>query len=449
MNNAYRQAPGSSGIRSSGLALPAVLGCFVIAAFIAVSCGPAQAPPDSAVIDTTGVQIVADNHGLNFSQPESIIESARARILTSDPLGSTARCTLGDSPVFRVGDDETEEAQMFSRVRGMGRLTDGSVAVAERASREIRIFGGHGRFLRSMGGPGDAPGEFRDPFVLWVLPGDTLWVGDYSPYRFVVFTSAGEFVRNVALDPVYVNPSHAGGVLDNGSSVNAWQQRALIRDFSAPDTLVVEMHDRDGHRVKELSRIAGRSFGQTRASEQSNFYFGRIFDSDGWADARERTIALAHTATPEVYLFDETFRLRSIVRWHVPDQRVTAADVRAWRKEYIERQSTAGSTWSEEFDSPLVSRERPAADRFPTFSSIQVGRDGRLWVRPYRRPRAEPTRWMGFSRDGSFLCHLERLPEESSIDIWEFGADYVLGVSVSVNGTDTVVMYALTTPGEA
>ncbi len=380
--------------------------------------------------------------------PMIAIDSAGVRIVTSDPATYTAACTLSETPIFSVGDDENDDTQWFSSVRGVGRLADGSVAVADRTSAEVRIFAPDGRHLRSMGRHGEGPGEFQDPFVLWVLPGDTIWVGDYRPYRYVVFTAAGEWVRNVALDPIYPNPSRGGGVLDNGVSVNSLEKSPRSRDFTKPDTAVVEVHDRDGNRVGVLSRLPTRRLGPAPDTEAYNYYIGVLFDPLARVDARERTIALAHTATAEVRLLDEAFNLRSIVRWQVPDQEVTPADVRTWREEYIRRRSTGSNIWDDDYDGPNISPERPIADVMPAISDVQVGRDGRLWVWPYRRPGAGPTRAMAFSRDGEFLCHLERPGEAAGFSVWEFGADYALGVSASDLGIETVVMHELRLPGE-
>ena len=67
----------------------------------------------------------------------------------------------------------------------------------DNGSGEVRIFGADGRHLRSIGGHGEGPGELRVGRYIWVLPGDTLWVGDYRPWRYHVYASTGEFVRTV------------------------------------------------------------------------------------------------------------------------------------------------------------------------------------------------------------------------------------------------------------
>ena len=92
-----------------------------------------------------------------------------------------------------------------------------------------------------------------------------------------------------------------------------------------------------------------------------------------------------------------------------------------------------------------MSEDVPVADVFPAFSYLGLGRDGRVWVLPYRRPRAEAPRWMAFDTDGRFLCHLEH--SHSGLTDYEFGADYWLGVQADDLGVETVVVYRLTDSG--
>ena len=70
-----------------------------------------------------------------------------------------------------------------------------------------------------------------------------------------------------------------------------------------------------------------------------------------------------------------------------------------------------------------------------------IGRDSRIWVRQYDRPR-EGRGWLAFASDGRFLCHLAQLPGEAR----EFGADYILLLSETELGMQTVHMYRLEHP---
>ena len=388
------------------------------AALIALlgACAP-EAPPDPAIaIDSAGVRIVA-----------------------GDPTGSDATCAISEEPILVIGDDEEDETQWFSSIRGMGRLSDGSVVAVDRTSAEVRVYDETGRHLRSMGRSGEGPGEFANPYVLWITAGDTLWVGDYRPWSYNVFTSHGEFVRRVNLKPVWPNPARAGGVLDNGYSVNARVESARNEGFTVADTLVLEVHDPEGGFVGNLARLPDRISGTVR--EAANFWLFPVFQAVARIDARGSTIVLGHGSESEVRVLDDEFNLRTIIRWFEPDREVTSADVRAWREDYIEsRRQPASREW-DEFDDARLSDQRPVADLFPAISRIMIARDGRIWVRQYDRPR-EDRGWLAFGPDGEFFCHMAALPAQ----VREFGADYVLLLGETELGIQTVEMYRLDTP---
>ena len=373
----------------------------------------------------------------------TVVDSAGVRIVTSDPRGSGTYCTLSDEPILKLGVIEGEEPYMFYWVRGANRLSDGSVAVMNNGSGEIRIFGADGRHMRSMGGKGEGPGEFKIGRYIWVLPGDTLWVGDYRPWRYHVYAASGEHVRTVDMKPQYFNASVGGGVLDNGTSVNV---RNLFErpepDFQVPEPWHAEAHAADGTLVGELARLDAQRSGTW---EGAGVRLSVLFDPRPSVNARGTTIAIATAREPEVRLLDEQLRLRRIVRWADPDRKVTRAHAQAFRDRFIESRGGRDSDNWHPANDATISDRRPVADVFPTVESVQVGRDGRLWVSPYRKPGTEEAdgEWWTFGPGGDFQC---RLDHPAGVTIYEFGADYLLGVHIDELEVERVVMYGLRLP---
>ena len=379
-------------------------------------------------------------HGDAQRRPSTVVDSAGVQVVTSDPRGSDTYCPLSDEPTLKLGVIEGQEPYMFYWVRGANRLSDGSVAVMNNGSGEIRIFGTDGRHVRSMGGKGEGPGEFRIGRYIWVLPGDTLWVGDYRPWRYHVYVASGELVRTVDMKPQYFNASEGGGVLDNGTSVNAmtpFERRE--RNFRVPEPWFVEAHAADGTMVRELARLDARRSGTW---EGAGVNVSVLFDPEPSVHARGTTIAIANAREPEVRLLDEQLRLRRIVRWADPDREVTRAHVQAFRDELIESRGGRDSEVWHPVDDVRISERRPVADVFPTVSYVQVGRDGRLWVYPYRKPGAG-REWWAFGTGGDFQC---RVHQPAGVTIYEFGADYLLGVHIDELEVERVVMYGLGLP---
>ena len=409
----------------------------VVVLFLLLSACFQQVPPESAAFDSSSVQLIdIDSTGVQIVA----VDSSGVQIVTSDPMNSDATCRISEEPILVIGDDEEDKNHFFTLVRGVGRLSDGSVAVVDRRAAEVRVFDKTGQHLRSMGRSGEAPGEFLNPFFLWITAGDTLWAGDYRPWRYNVFTSQGDFVRRVSLTPVYPNPSRRGGVLDNGYTVNTRGGWATVRDFTVPDTLIAEVHDPSGELVVTLARILDRPLGQIGDSP-SNYWLAPLFQSHAQVDALGSTIVLAHGSKPEVQVLDHELSLRTIIRWFEPDREVTRADVRAWREDYIDsRTQRFFAPWDKD-DDATISQKRPVAEVFPVMSSVMVGRDGRIWIRRYDRPR-EDLGWLVFGADGEFNCHVDPLPGSAE----EFGADYVLLLHEPDRGAETIRMYRLTGP---
>lgn len=378
------------------------------------------------------------------ASPRIEIDSAGTRIVASDPLASEATCSLSDEPTFLLGDSEADESEWFTRVLGVARLSDGSIAVADEYFAEVRIFDAAGTHLRSFGRLGEGPGEFANLWLMWRLPGDSLLVGDYRPQRYHLYSPTGEWIRTATLDPVYLNPTRGGGVLVNGVTINVRDERSPARDFTTPDTRHIEAHSPDGKLIGTLASLPGRTFGTFgEVNDGVPYNISPWFDASARVDAAGRTIAIANGRDTEVRVLDDEMRLRLIIRWEESVREVTAAHIRARRE--AERQRAMEDGELSPYEQMNLNPERPAADVFPAVSSVQVGQDGSVWVWRYRRPgTSDQARAMGFGPDGEFECHLTRGMDDYNIR--EFGADYVLGTHTGDLGVQRVAMYGLERP---
>ena len=371
------------------------------------------------------------------------VDSAGVRIVTSDPLGSDAMCALGVEPTFLVGADEDDDALWFTEVAGVARLSDGSVAVADRGTGQVRIFDSDARHSRTMGGRGEGPGEFRTLWGISVLADDTLWATDISSSRHSIFSAEGSWIRAVQFNPVYNQlESWAAGVLASGASLNVRRSFGRLHDFRVPDTAYVEAYGTDGSLLDTVATLIGVQYTQVNPTSVQR----QLFHPSPSVDARGTTVAIANGRESEVRILDDDFRLRDIVRWVDSDRTVTRTHVRVSRDEYIARRGVGpGDEGWTDYDEFSTSDRRPAADVFPAVSGVQVGVDGTVWVFRYRRPGAlEQPRPMGFGPNGDFVCHLNTGMDNYTIR--EFGADYVLGVHEDELGIHRVAMYDLKRP---
>jgi hypothetical protein len=102
-----------------------------------------------------------------------------------------------------VGEAEGDLNYELFRVLDATRLSDGTLALGNSSTGEIRFFDREGTFVRSVGSKGGGPGEFQGANALRALrrvAGDTLVAWDIYAQRISVFAPDGDFVRTFRLD---------------------------------------------------------------------------------------------------------------------------------------------------------------------------------------------------------------------------------------------------------
>jgi hypothetical protein len=69
-----------------------------------------------------------------------------------------------------------------------------TIVIANAGTSELRYHDARGSWLRSVGGQGEGPGEFRTLTNIWRMRGDTLLAWDTRLRRLSFFAPGGEFV---------------------------------------------------------------------------------------------------------------------------------------------------------------------------------------------------------------------------------------------------------------
>ena len=89
--------------------------------------------------------------------------------------------TLSPNPTVTIGGDGSPVTE-FSGIAIVARLSEGRIAVANRATSEIRVFDGQGKHAYTFGRKGSGPGEFISLGDAG-RSGDTLFVYDFAQRR--------------------------------------------------------------------------------------------------------------------------------------------------------------------------------------------------------------------------------------------------------------------------
>jgi len=120
-------------------------------------------------------------------------------------LASAQPWTTDPSPALEVGAASGSAAETFLGVRHAAVLADGGIAVLDGLSSELRIFEADGAVRAVVGGPGEGPGDFKNPTRVrtWA---DTIEVMDPGNFRRSVYTAEGRLVRETPVSRAQATP---------------------------------------------------------------------------------------------------------------------------------------------------------------------------------------------------------------------------------------------------
>ncbi|HEX7051583.1 MAG TPA: hypothetical protein VF188_15355 [Longimicrobiales bacterium] len=373
-------------------------------------------------------------------------DSAGIRVIENrvDPAALPA-LELPAAPIVRIGVVEGSSAQQLFRVTSAVRLSDGRIAVVNSGTNELRYYGPDGVHLRSVGGAGSGPGEYRGLRTAWRLPGDSVLVNDFLEDVLAVYAPDGTLVRSWPIQQIapFVAPPPVGR-LTNGDFVAFTR---LVRSRS-PD--YVGRTDYNGFLIRYGPD--GQP-GDTLAVDPGGYdYYDRCtpggggggicripipFFPEAYAVAAGERIFYGNSKRFEVLVRDETGALRQIWRWTTATRPVTQADVdRALAAVIALRPDDANRRRQLE----RWFAETPIPETMPAFSALRLDAAGNLWVEEFRAFMETRSTWAVFAPDGVLLGRV-RMPDR--FRVLDIGTDYVLGVRTDAMDVEFVELYAL------
>lgn len=340
-----------------------------------------------------------------------------------EPVASY-RLSVDSVPTTSIAIGESSELEGLSHVIGSARLSDGTLLVVDGYpghEQSLKAFSGTGSFLWSAGRQGGGPGEFQA--VTWSghCARDRVFTWDGAKALLSIFDGRGKLVRESRLPvtPVQINMtcSRAG--------------KLAMMTAPAPSSPVAEEFPRlagtlvlSNDKGDSLWALANISLGQNRV-------LGTV---TRLALSEDRLyVGTGDSAYVDVY--DVTGK--RVATFRVGD--TPSAPNRAQYQRAVDQvlnllPGTPGAR--------RVARERllqvPMPDRLPPYSAMLVDPSGILWI--VTSPPGEPsTEIRAFTGTGDSLGTLS-LP--AAVQLFEIGADYILGAAATGDG-EALVMYAL------
>jgi hypothetical protein len=395
----------------------------LVVSLLASGCAGGVPVTDAVVRDSAGV---------------TIVENAQAQ------SGSFETWSLGDSAEVTIGTLDGPPEQQLFQVRGLLRLPDGRIVVANNGTKEIRFYDSTGRFQFATGRDGEGPGEFRSLGNLY-LTGDSIVAPDSRLNRISILSLDGTFARSFLLPRLesrgerFTPITQLTGIFGDGSMF-----LRAIRIFRSNELGSGLNRDSAEFYYADRAGVAATTLGTFPGNDMFVKVDGRNVLARSLPFGRSQSIAVAgdrfyfgsgDAFKVEVYRPDGA--LERIIRFDRAPRAVTSADIEAAKNAEI-----AGSDNPEERASiESLYAEMPIPSTMPAFSGLRVDQDGNLWVGSYRAPgEEERITWTVFDESGRLLSEL-RTPV--GFTPFQIGSDWALGRRMDELEIERIELYRL------
>jgi hypothetical protein len=296
--------------------------------------------------------------------------------------------------------------------------------------------------MSSVGRDGEGPGEFRSPWRVSELPGDSLLVIDL--YRHIsVFDPGHEFVRRFLPERLDTIPMGEGFEPVDRFADGSLLFRSHIRGGDPVIENGVRRNQINMVRIGTDGRIIsimGPYHDQSAQTESgSRYLFGpwakeAAGDSTIWYGPGDRF------EMREIAMDGRTLRL---VRLDRPRSPITAEFVDGFVASMIE-QARDAQPGREQMIARLYA-DAAYPSEFPAHFEIMTDDVGNLWVQDYRPFQQRLSRtWSVFDPEGRFLGDVE-MP--AGFGVHHIGDDFVLGRWTDELEVEYILMYGIVKPG--
>ena len=382
------------------------------------------------------------NTDSSASSPMTIADSAGVRVVTNYGAGGPIpRWEVEATPRLSVGSNEGEVATRLFRVADALRLADGGVLIADGGSGEIRHFGADGRHIRSFGGLGDGPGEFRRVSALSLGDADELVIYDRGLHRVTRYGIDGTFRGSYqvglpeadgrTLFPTRLLAQGATLVGREGQDLSSGPSLGVTRDTAR----WVRVHPASDS-AEVIVSVPGSWSVQFEVQGQRFYRVAPLTPRPSW-DLQGATLYVSPGATFEIRVIDLDEGTQGIWRRSVQREQADEAVISSWEAGF---EQTAALPASERPRLLDFYDAMPYPDSLPAYSDLHADPLGYLWAERFHHEYDPERLWDVYSGVGEFMGTVE-LP--AGLWVLEIGEDYVLGIHYDDLGVEYVREYGL------
>lgn len=410
----------------------------LLLATLAAACTP---PGDAAAGDAAWTGEIVDSAGVVVVRnPPSSAQGARGGEGADGAWGAWTveeRLAVGSAP------DRPETD--FGYVADAAIAADTLYALDQHA-QTVRVFAPDGALVRSIGGPGDGPGELSRFAATLLLRADTLLIADWGHGRMHRFERGGAFVDAVPLP---------------GEGARSWWR--VAGDGHVYFRALTRFVD-DESRWRGDDRLLGAGEALERADTIFRFSYaeadlggpGRpalplVVNAPTWEVLPDGRLVWTTLEDSRLRVHDATGALRRLVEapeWtsRAPD----AADERAFRELMGDKLVSLGGSRA---TVDQLDTEMPAV--LPVLTTVRAGPEGTIWVQRMGRPEDvhpmalntpdPPTGWGGALWDvlDAEGRRVGTVDLGARVRVTRIAADRIVGVRRDELGREEVVVWTL------
>jgi hypothetical protein len=360
--------------------------------------------------------------------------------------------TISPTPHVVIG-TEGDPHYEFSRVSGVALLPDGGVAVADGGSQEIRVYDASGTYLRSFGGTGDGPGEFRALGTIRTSGDSILAIGQAfrAPARFQIFDAEHGYVDGAVLRPAaeprgvapraIVSPTTLLAVSGPGWRVmpRAPPAGTLVHDsvtlglVQLADTQVVRW-------IGEFPNVVFYSFDLPPGGPvERTIGTSTLFPSLVAAGTSDNRLWIGNAGTGTIAVYDTAGSQIMEFMFPVPPRSFDEGALHEAREAALARVADPDRTGSRASVEAMYSPELrpPTAPRFVGFTAAP---EGEVWVRLYSELPDAAQQAVVIDRNGQDIA---RVTIPAGLRLSAVSRDRIVGVQRDADGVERVSVHRL------
>jgi hypothetical protein len=321
---------------------------------------------------------------------------------------------VDSAPAAEIGRQEGAVFQLF-RARSAVRFEDGTLAISNTGTNEIRLFDSSGGYLRTLGRQGDGPGEFRWLSTILIASSDSILAFDRALQRVTVYSRRGDLLGTIGAP---FGRAASIGRLADGSLVPTQFLSTMVRRPRGvqQDTAAIIVHHLDGRQDTLTSAIVLEWFSHGDDGPPSPLAFGR---TTYVATAKDAVVVAPSDRLELQWYAVPPGGLNMIAR--VRSQPSPLSETQ-WKRARDEQLANRAPSDSPRLEARWADVPKPAF--LPAIQGLILDTGGNAWVREFRVGTAEQSLWWVFSPNAAPLA---RVTVPAGVTILHASSQFVVG----------------------